>query len=762
MNRWVEPQPVTLPDGFQAQLGVSELVARVLVERGLNTVSSAKAFLDPLYYTPTSPGELPGVEVAAEKISEHLEARHSFLVWGDFDVDGQTATTILVSALRQLGAAVNFYIPVRERESHGIHIEPLRERIPGINVLLTCDTGVAAHEAIEYANRHGITTIVTDHHDLLSTLPSAQVVVSPKLLPKGHPLATLSGVGVAYKLVEALFDIYDLDPSQFLDLVALGMVADIAKLVGDARYLVQRGIEYLRKTHRAGLIALYETAEINPETITAEQISYGLAPRLNALGRLADANKIVDFLTTSDRTLARITASELEALNARRKFLTDQIFEAALAQIERDRTLLDKAAIVLDHPTWESSVIGIVASRLVDFFHKPVILIAQGKDGKARGSARSIPGVNITQALADQSNLLEGYGGHPMAGGFAIRNENIQAFRKGLVESVSKQIQSLPTSGGLEISAWVELEDLTEELAEELYQLAPFGAGNPPILLAAKELRIVRYQKIGRYGEHLRITIADRLDRQMEVLWWQGAGLALPESTFDLAFTILPSNYQGRPGIEVEWVEARSVATDSIPIPKLEFTLTDLRHVEDPIQEIRQFIHEPDHVIWCEGQPGPVGNSFDRYRLRQSKRLIVWTIPPSRHELIQALAKVKPEEVVLFAIDPHLDEMIAFLTRLAGVLKSWLKHSDGKGKIAVLASETAHSEITVQVAVQWLCARGDLALLEFDGETYHLKPGNRIRQPETPVIEKQLKLLLEEASAFRKYYRDGDLKQLIL
>ena len=264
-------------------------------------------------------------------------------VWGDFDVDGKTSTTLLVSTLQSLGADAAFHIPVRDTEGHGVTVSALQNFFDqGVGLVLTCDTGVAANEAVAYAASRGVDFVITDHHDLPTVLPEAVAVINPKQLPGDHPLASLPGVGVAYKLAEALFAAAGRadEETQHLDLAALGIVADVARLTGDTRVLAQRGIAALRQPQRLGLQVMMELAGVDPTWLTEEHIGFELAPRLNALGRLDDANPAVEFLTTSDLGRARILATQLEGLNERRKLLTDQVFRGVLAQLERQPALL--------------------------------------------------------------------------------------------------------------------------------------------------------------------------------------------------------------------------------------------------------------------------------------------------------------------------------------------------------------------------------------------------------------------------------------
>ncbi len=326
----------------------------------------------------------PDIEKATQRINLAIRSHETVCVWGDFDVDGQTSTTLLVQTLQSLGANVTYYIPIRGKESHGVHIASLEPIIDnGIKLIVTCDTGITAHEAIDYANSCGVDVLVTDHHDLGATLPKAKAIVNPKLLSPEHPLANLAGVGVAYKLAEALITNYELriTPADLLDLVALGLIADVALLKGETRSLAQKGIQKLRETNRLGLKAMAELSSTNLETLTEETIGFTFAPRLNALGRLSDANPAVELLMTDNPARARVLAAQIEGLNAQRRLLTSQIHEAAEAQLREHPELLTEPAIVLSHPNWPGGVVGIVANRLVDRYHKPAFLLTESEDG---------------------------------------------------------------------------------------------------------------------------------------------------------------------------------------------------------------------------------------------------------------------------------------------------------------------------------------------------------------------------------------------
>jgi single-stranded-DNA-specific exonuclease len=774
MHEWIEPQDVQVPEALQAAVGGHPLVAETLARRGVTDVASAQAFLDPERYRPALATELPNLAKAVERLECAIALGERICVWGDFDVDGQTSTTILVSTLRDLavrqgspsGAAVQYHIPVRAKESHGVNL-PVLERIiaDGVDLVLTCDTGVSAHEAVDYARSQGVDVIVTDHHDLPPLLPEAYAVVNPKMLPESHPLRELSGAGCAYKLVEALYDRVgrSADAARHLDLVALGLVADVTVQTGDTRYLIQRGLKALRHTERLGLRVMMDLANLNPGWLTEEHIGFQLAPRLNALGRLDDANPIVELLTTDDVTRARTLATELEGLNAQRKLLCDQVFQAAQAQIERDPSLLDHAALVLNHPMWPGGVIGIVAGRLAERYHRPTILIATPPDRLGRGSARSIEGCDINAAIAAQAGLLHGYGGHPMAAGLSIDPERIPEFRRALSRTISETCVEVTEKPELRIDAFLALTDLSLELIEEIERLAPFGPGNPPLTLATQGLALVSHSPIGRGGEHLQLIVKDEAGNTQKVLWWRGAGEPLPEGRFDLAYTVRASDYRGQRDVQVEWTDARAIEELPVslrPAPSA-IEVVDHRRELRPKAVLEQLQAREEVQVWAEADAKAKVGGRDRHELAVTKTLAVWTVPPGPAEWQDGLAEAAPQKVVLFGVNPGLDDPELFLKRLAGLTKHALRTNEGRVSISTLAAATAQRESTVWAGLAWLTARGFLAVASAGDDEVRLTAGAGKADADLPRVTAHLKALIEETAAYRAYFARAEKETLV-
>lgn len=766
MLTWIEPQEISLSDALQSSVGGHPLIAETLVRRGIRDVETARAFLDPGYYQPSPPDELSGLVRAADRLESAINSQEEICVWGDFDVDGQTSTTLLVSTLRELGARLSYHIPVRASESHGVNLNVLSRILDGgAQLVLTCDTGIAANEAVAYARQRGVDMIVSDHHDLPDVLPQAYAVINPKLLPTGHPLGTLPGVGVAYKLAEELYRRAGKAESceQYLDLVALGIVADVAIQRGDTRYLLQRGLDVLRQNRRLGLQALLELAELSPTWLSEEHIGFVIGPRLNALGRLSDANPVVEFLTTDNIGRARLLALELQGLNARRKLLTDQVFQGALAQLEREPGLLSYEALVLANPVWPAGVIGIVASRLVERFNKPVILLSAPPGEMARGSARSIEGVNISAAIATQAEMLAGFGGHPMAAGLSIASERIPEFRRALARSVRAQLGDVQPEATLQIDGYLSLAELSLDLVADLERLAPFGPGNPPLTLASRGLSLKNHKTLGRDAEHLLLQVEDEAGMTQQVVWWQGAGWPLPQGRFDLAYHARASTFGGQRDVQIEWVDFRPLEEPEVILhaERRVIEVQDYRQEAHPLPILQRIQAQENVQVWCEAEAKEKLGGRDRYELSACETLVIWTTPPGPGELQAALETASPQKVILFALDPSTVAVRDFLKRLAGLVKFALRDHQGQARLSVLAAATAQREVCVRKGLDWLAANSHVQILTIDGDQTQLAPGGGQKGVESAEISAQLKALLDESAAYRSYYSRADKNALV-
>lgn len=773
MPEWIEHQQQAIPAGLAELVGGHPLVVQALMRRGIVDVRQARAYLDPELYRPCDPLELPGLEQAAALVLQTLEAGKTILVWGDFDVDGQTATALLVSALRSLQGRVRYHIPVRQVESHGVSaavLEQILDRDPSIGMVLTCDTGISAHAAGNLAQRRGVPLVITDHHTLPDRLPSAAAVINPRFLPPAHPLATLPGVGVAYMLAQELHRRGG-DPAAsqaYTDLAALGIVADLAELRAEARYLLQCGLRRLRNTDRLGLKFMMEAAGIEAAQLSEEHIAFMLAPRLNALGRLGDANPVVELLTSHDENRVRLVVEQIEGYNARRQLLTSQVLRAALKQVEDQPELLSEPVLVLSHPAWPAGVIGIVASRLVERYARPVVLLTAPTGEPARASARSLPGIDITAALAGCSDLLLSYGGHAMAAGFSLEAENLPALRRRLNQLVQSEVP-VPVAA-LYLDGYLPLRELTPELVRDLERLAPFGPANPPVVLVSRELRLSGYVAVGRQQEHLQVTVEDEWGDDYHLVWWQGADFAadqqLPQGLFDLAYSARSGNLRSRQVLQVEWLAARPSRTTAAVELHQPVQLADYRRQTDPYASLLRLVEQPGVQVWAEGaqQDGlrrVVGEQASpairrRDQLEHGHSLVVWTAPPGQNELRQAVLRVQPKEVILFAVIPAEGSLKGFLERLAGLVKFAILQKEGRVSLAQLAAASAARLAAVTPGLRELETRGLLVILEIDEAFAHLAAGQGEQSALSSQPNADLILQLQETSAYRHFFEQSD------
>ena len=713
-----------------------------------------RRFLELEAYEPAPPETLHDLGIGVGRLDKAIREGERILVWGDFDVDGQTATSLLVSALEGLGAKVTYHIPIRANESHGIRPDVLQGYIDeGIDLLLTCDTGIASVEAVSLANAADVDVVVTDHHDLPAQLPQALALINPKFHQgeeHEHPLRGLPGVGVAYKLVEALYAKAgregELEP--YLDLVALGIVADLAIQEDDSRYLLQRGLEVLRQTERPGLQALMENSGVQAEFLNDEDIGFQLGPRLNAVGRLADANVSVPLLTTSEETRAREIADQLERLNEDRRFETAVVHDSAMAQIEQEPSLLQYAVLVMANEHWHQGVIGIVASRLVEEFGKPTILFAVGAE-VARGSARSVEGYHITQAIGTQQEMLLGFGGHPMAAGLSIASENVDAFRRGVSKAIIDQRHGRGPEPMLEIEAELPLGELTLETALQLEVLAPFGPGNPPVNVLCRGLQVEGDKQIGKDKTHRKLVVRDDGGSKAEILWWGGAGEQLPEGRMDMVVRMRAGAFAGKQTVTITLQDFRPAADLEAEQPAADTVVIDCRGESDAGENrLREILRrEAGAQVW--GEVVADESMKTRAMLEPAEVLVLWTVPPDREVLGEILGRAKAERVYVFAVDPQVDEYEAFMGRLGGLVKYALEQRDGSSTLAELAGAMGHSERVILRGLEVLPALG-VRVVRDNG-------GLRFERREVVSQEKAegvLQLMLAESRAFRRAYRD--------
>lgn len=544
--------------------GISPLCALVLHARGLNTPEQAARFLSDGTERLHDPFLMRDMDRAAARISRALEQGEPMAVYGDYDVDGITATTLLTEFLRSLGGNVSTYIPDRIEEGYGLNL-PAVERLSrqGVRLIVTVDCGITAVAETKFARSLGVDVVITDHHHCKSDLPAAEAVVDPRRPDCPYPFKDLAGVGVALKLALALTPRTDW-PSllhRYADLTAVGTVADVMSLTDENRTLVRMGLEHLPHTTRPGMAALLREAGANEKPVTAVTIGYGLAPRINAAGRMEQAHVALELLLTSDPVRGEVLADELCRLNHHRQSIELGIYEQCDSLLERQPQLASPC-IVLAGEGWHQGVVGIVASRLSEKYACPAFMICLDH-GKGKGSCRSFGGFSLFGALEACSDLLEGYGGHELAAGFTILEKNVAEFKKRMDALVSAYAGGAPMAPVLELDA--ELDDpalLSYEQVESLARLEPFGTDNPKPVFSLCGASVLSCAGVGG-GRHLKLRLRWG-GRILDGIFFSVTAAELgfsPGDRVDLAFSPQINDYRGHRSVQLQLCDLRPALT---------------------------------------------------------------------------------------------------------------------------------------------------------------------------------------------------------
>ena len=548
-KRWESAPPnPQVEDKLAAALQIRPLAARLLANRGITSIDAAREFLTPSLQRLHDPFLMHGMAEAVHRLTHSLRHQESIVIYGDYDVDGITATAVLSWFFRDIGVPVPYYLPHRMREGYGLNAEAVRKlAAQGTRILITVDCGITGHQEVQLARRLGMDVIVTDHHQVPPTLPDAVAVLNPHQSECGYPAKELAGVGVAFKLVMALRGRLHREgrwagkaPNlrRHLDLVALGTIADIAPLHGENRILVKHGLEELTRSQKLGVQTLKRVTHLAEQTIGPRQVGFTLAPRLNAAGRLAAARAGVELLLAEDAEQAEQLALYLDSVNRQRQLVQAQIYAEAKATVEADGGADGRWAIVLASEHWHPGVVGIVASKLVEEYGRPTVLIGlEGEIGK--GSGRSIAAFHLYDALVACRELLVGFGGHEHAAGLRIHREQVPRFEESLNRLAREQLTRVDCTPLLPIDAEVRLQEIDEPLLQFIEQLEPFGEGNPQPMLLARGVELAGTPTlVGQEQQHLQLTFRQDDMRVRSIGFGMGQRLAqVKTGVLDIVFT---------------------------------------------------------------------------------------------------------------------------------------------------------------------------------------------------------------------------------
>ncbi|MCP4694807.1 MAG: single-stranded-DNA-specific exonuclease RecJ [Desulfobacterales bacterium] len=559
-KNWIIRRPASdLARALVRDLKCHPVIGTILVNRGVRSVEGARAFLRPSLGQMGDPGSMAGMDAAVDRVRTAIYEKEKILIFGDYDVDGVTATAAMYEFLRCAGADVSYYIPHRTREGYGLKPDHITKRaeFKDVKLLITVDCGSSSHLAVKTARDAGMDVVVTDHHQMEGDPPEACALLNPAGSGRDPGLEDLAGVGVAFYLIICLRkrlredNFWSKRPEPNLkricDLVALGVIGDMVPLQGVNRVLTRAGLEIINSGRRVGLKALLDVSEIRNRAALADDIAFRLAPRINAAGRMDHAGIGVELLTTDDPEAARRMALSLDEFNAARKETEQKTLDGVLKHLDAHPRLLGRRSLVLANPRWHEGVLGIVASRLARRYYRPVALIAIN-NGVGKGSARSIPGLNLFQCISACAGDLMNFGGHKMAAGLTLKMENIERFWTRFDHAVLEKTRAEDFTPTISIDEEIGFDDVSDRLLNELESLAPFGTGNPEPMFMAKQLRVHHQKIVGAH--HRRLVLAQpsaRTDKTFLAIHFNvPPGSAAPSRIKEAAFRLRWNRWNGQ------------------------------------------------------------------------------------------------------------------------------------------------------------------------------------------------------------------------
>ena len=534
----------------------SEVIARVLTNRNILNPNLARPFFTPNLDMLHNPYLMQDMDKAVKRVLTNINSGKPIMVFGDYDVDGTTGAAALYLAFQKFGADVTYYIPDREKEGYGLSYHGIEvAKDIGIDLIITCDCGINAFVQVDFANEQNIDIIITDHHTTDTELPKAHAILNPKREDCGYPFKGLCGGGVAFKLITAIGNELNIpltDYEEIIPLITLGTAADVVPIKDENRVIVHHGLNILENLEKPGLKTLLELAGLKGH-ISVGQLVFSIAPRINAAGRIGDANRAVELLVTDDQDKARLLAKELDNENKRRQIIQQAVVDEALLKVNAEADLKNENALVLANAGWHPGVVGIVSSKIKEEFNRPTIIIAL-ENGSGKGSARSVAGFDLYEALTACKTHLDDYGGHPMAAGLTLSNKKLEDFKKAFINFANERLTEENLQATLTLDSEIALQDITPRFMEFLDKLSPYGPGNMRPKFAIRNAEIAGAPKvIGKTGEHIRFKIRQGLKSYPAV----GFGLSnkyemlITGQPIDIACVVETNEWQGNTSIQM-------------------------------------------------------------------------------------------------------------------------------------------------------------------------------------------------------------------
>lgn len=666
-TRWIVRKSDTqLVKTLEKELKITPLVASMLVNRGLDTVDTARYFLfgKEQFHDPFL---LKGMDLAVDRIRKAIDNQEPILIFGDYDADGVSSTSVMMITLKELGANIQFYIPNRFTEGYGPNEPAFRHAAEiGIKLIITVDTGISAIHEANVAKELGLDLIITDHHEPGPVLPEALAIIHPKLPDSEYPFRELAGVGVAFKLAHAL---YGEVPEHLLEIAVIGTIADLVSLKGENRLIAKKGLEKLKVTKNIGLKAIFKLAGVDLQSINEETIGFTLAPRINAVGRLENADMAVDLLLTDDPMEAEVLAEEMDALNKTRQSIVNEITTEAIEEVETNFPIESNSVLVIGKEGWNAGVIGIVASRLVEKFYRPTIVLSFDQEkGLAKGSARSIEGFDLFQNLSTCRDVLPHFGGHPMAAGMTLKLEDVPLLRKRLNDLANQQLTEEDFTPITKLDLETNIGEVTLKSLEELNLLAPFGMDNPKPKVLINDVQITTMRKIGSEQNHLKVIVNEN-NANLDGIGFGLGALAdhiSPAAKISLMGELAINEWNNirKPQIFIQDVAVKcwqlfdyrgtkrlNTVVNTVPKEKRKFVIFNKEQLEmvDPVIK--------DEV--CIIQDAESAKAFDS----QEANLVFVDLPPSKEILSHLLNGKQPARIYAYFLKENSDFFSTVPTR---------------------------------------------------------------------------------------------------
>ncbi len=759
----------------------NEFLAKLLLKRGIDSQKKVSDFFSPLKMSITTPNVFVQMEKAVQRILCAIESQEKILIWGDFDADGVTSTALMYKTLKFLGANIEYYIPSREFENHGLNTKALVKLISQkkIKLVITVDCGVSCINEIKFLNSFKVDTIITDHHDYTGELPDALAIINPKVennlietltIDEIKYLSYLAGVGVTFKLACALLNRFDKNEfiDEILPLVAVGTIADVVPILGENRCFVLCGLTLIKKGKNKGLSKLLEVSGYKPEhVITSENIAFGLAPRINAAGRLATVDSAIKLLISENPAEIEICCHELNDYNKIRQELCDKTFVEAMNKIEKEP---QESCIVLFCEDWHIGVIGIVASKLVEKYSKPTFLMTKSDDEPniIRCSARGISGINLYETIKANENLFENFGGHEFAAGlgFDINKVNFETVKKALNNTVKEATEGVELKPILDIDLELESKDLNFELIDLINQLQPFGEGNNSPIFVINKMTLKSFRTIGANNNHLKLQL-EKDGKIFEALWWDKKELPIEiNEKLDVAFQPVINEFNGQKNIQIMiqdiHYEEKNINLEITHANCAAFKIYDHRKKTDIYKQVAEYCIGCSQSISIFAERKEIINKLSSYavfspficsrlNLKESEQLMFFDFPTSEKLLLRILKTTKAKKIHFMNYQQSNLELDELLKNFSGLLKYSHNNKNGELYTPQLSSILCLTCNWIRTAVELFAEQGIINIKNKINKQHFIIEFLQAKELKSLKTSSYYKLLSDEIESIKKF-----------